>query len=87
MGNHDEAIALYDRVVEVNPFSATAFKERGAIRMALGDKEGAEADARAVLELAPNEVAGVSGNYTARGTENIQRKVEEAYRNNNPLGL
>ena len=40
-----------------------------------------------VLELVPNEVASVSGNYTAHGAEDIQRKVEEAYRNNNPLGL
>ena len=83
----DGALAYYDRVIDANPFSAAAMKERGAVKYAKGDKEGAEADARAALELEPEQVADVSGDYTARGTEDIQRKVEEAYRNSNPFGV
>ena len=83
----DGALAYYDRVIDANPFSAAAMKERGAVKYAKGDKEGAEADARAALELEPEQVADVNGDYTARGTEDIQRKVEEAYRNSNPFGV
>ena len=36
-GDHDKAIADYGRVLDANPFSVVAFKERGAIRMAQGD--------------------------------------------------
>lgn len=83
----DGALAYYDRVIDANPFSAAAMKERGAVKYAKGDKEGAEADARAAMELEPEQVADVNGDYTARGTEDIQRKVEEAYRNSNPFGV
>ena len=86
-GKADEAIALYTRVIEANPFSAVALRERGAVKYAQGDKDGAEADGRAALELEPEQVADVTGDYSARGTEDIQRRVEQAYRNNNPLGL
>ena len=83
-GENDEAIKFYDRVVDADPFSAIAYKERGAIKLEKGDKEGAEEDARKVLELTP-EVANVDGDFKAEGTEDIQRKVEEAYRKNNPF--
>ena len=35
----------------------------------------------------PQRAEGVNGEYSAEGTEDIARKVEQAYRNNNPLGL
>ncbi|MBQ5505551.1 MAG: hypothetical protein IIT85_00215, partial [Prevotella sp.] len=82
-----KAIAYYDQVIKANPFNATAFSERGKIKLALGDKEGAEADMRSLLELEPQRAEGVNGEYSAEGTEDIARKVEQAYRNNNPLGL
>lgn len=86
-GEHQKAIAYYDQVIKANPFNATAFSERGKIKLALGDKEGAEADMRSLLELEPQRAEGVNGEYSAEGTEDIARKVEQAYRNNNPLGL
>lgn len=86
-GNPIVAIAMLTKAVALDDKFLAAYLLRGDTLFKMGDLQGAKADARAVLELAPNEVAGVSGNYTARGTENIQRKVEEAYRNNNPLGL
>lgn len=39
------------RFIEQNPFCIDAFKERGALKLSLGDKEGAEEDMRQVLEF------------------------------------
>lgn len=86
-GNHDKAIDYYNKVIKANPFHATAFKERGAVRLVSGDKEGAEADMRSYLELNPEGTDGVTGEYSAEGTEDIGRMVEQAYRNSNPFGL
>lgn len=86
-GEHDDAIDIYNKVIETDPFSVIAFKERGAIKLAQGDKDGAEADMKSVLELDPEKTKEVNGEYNAEGTENIQRKVEDAYKNNNPFGL
>lgn len=79
-GKHSEALNIYNKVVEANPFSATAFKERGAVRLALGDEQGAREDAQALLELGDNDNAQPDG-------QNIEQKTEEAYRNINPFGL
>ncbi len=37
-----------------------------------------------VLELNPQELAGVSGEYSAEG---IEHKVKQAYSNMNPFGI
>jgi len=86
-GNRDEAVLIYNKVIELNPFNVAAFRGRGAVKLAQGDKQGAEEDMRMVLELNPHEADGVNGQYTAEGTEDIAQKVQEAYRNNNPFGL
>lgn len=83
-GNGDAAIGLYDRLVEVNPFSLEAYKERGRLRLDKGDKAGAEADMQKVLELDPQQLADVSGEYSAEG---IEQRVKQAYSAVNPLGL
>lgn len=81
-GHHDEAIQTFTKVIEANPFCADAFRERGAIRLAQGDKDGAEEDARSVLEINP-ELA--DGHHEAEGTEDIAAKVQQAYKNVNPF--
>lgn len=83
-GHADDAIKLYDMVTEVNPFCIEAFRERGSLRLAQGDKAGAEADMQKVLELDPNLLADVSGDYSAEG---IEQRVSQAYSAVNPLGL
>lgn len=83
-GNADEAISQYDKVIEANPFCLVAFKERGALRLQQGDKDGAEEDMKQVLELDPNKGADVSGEYSAEG---VEEKVRKAYKENNPFGL
>lgn len=80
----DEALAFYDQVTEVNPFSIEAYQERGQLRFNLGDKAGAEQDMQKVLELNPNALADVNGEYSAEG---IEQRVRQAYSVANPLGL
>ena len=86
-GNADEALLIYNKGIELNPCNVAAFRVRGALSLAQGDKQGAEDDMRTVLELNPHEADGVNGQYTAEGTEDIAQKVQQAYRNNNPFGL
>ena len=77
-------MAFYDQVTEVNPFSIEAYQERGQLRFNLGDKAGAEQDMQKVLELNPNALADVNGEYSAEG---IEQRVRQAYSVANPLGL
>ena len=83
-GNADQAIKVYDLLTEVNPFSIEGFRERGKLKFDAGDKAGAEADMQKVLELDPNALADVSGDYSAEG---IEERVRQAYSAVNPLGL
>ena len=83
-GNSDEAISYYNKVVDVNPFLLDAFKERGAVKMEKGDKNGAAEDMQQVLELDPKQTADVSGEYSAEG---VEEKTRQAYKNINPFGI
>ena len=83
-GNADAAIGIYGQVIDVNPFHADAFRERGKLRLEQGDKQGAEEDMKMVLELNPEEMADVSGEYSAEG---IEQKTRQAYSNLNPFGI
>lgn len=83
-GNADEAIRIYSQVIDVNPFQVDAFRERGKLRMEQGDKQGAEEDMKMVLELNPEEMADVNGEYSAEG---IEQKTRQAYSNLNPFGI
>lgn len=65
----DDAILYYNKVVDANPFSATAFKERGAIYLEKGDKENAEKDMQSFLEVNPKEAEAVNGEFQAEGRE------------------
>lgn len=83
-GKADEAIATYTKVIDVNPFSIDAFKERGQVKYDKGDMMGAKEDLQKVMEIDPDKVADISGEYSAEG---IEHKVKRAYSNINPLGL
>lgn len=50
-GDQAAALDTYDKVINLNPFCVVAFKERGAIRLALGDSTGAAEDEEMVKEL------------------------------------
>lgn len=83
-GQVDEAIARYGEVIEANPFHVEAYSERGKLRYEQGDRSGAEEDVKKVLEFNPQQMADVSGSYSAEG---IEQKVKRAYSALNPLGL
>ena len=66
------------------PFSTDAFKERGQVKYEKGDMNGAKEDMQKVLEIDPDKVAAITGEYSAEG---IEHKVKQAYSNINPFGI
>lgn len=76
----EEAILYYGKVIDANPFNAEAYRERGQVRMETGDESGGQDDIRQADELTEQQ------NGTADG-ENVEKKVNEAYKNVNPLGI
>ena len=83
-GSDDEAIELYNKVVDQNPFLTEAYAERGKIYFGRGDSKKAEEDMRKVLELEPQGLANVCGDYSAEG---VEHQTKQAYSNLNPFGL
>lgn len=83
-GNDDNALNIYNKVVDINPFQVDAYRERGQIKFNRGDKRGAQEDMQKVLELNPNETADVNGDYSAEG---VEQQVKRAYSNMNPFGI
>lgn len=79
-GNSDAAIDCFTKVIDANPFNIDAYRERGEMKLVAGDEKGGNEDIRHAAELANN------GNGDADG-ENISKKVDEAYKNINPLGI
>lgn len=85
VGKNDEvALKLYDAVTQINPFCTDAYRERGKIRFDKGDKQGAEEDMKKVLELNPEELSDISGDYKAEG---VEEQVKRAYSMMNPFGI
>lgn len=83
-GNIDAAIECYGKVIDANPFCSDAYKERGAVKYDKGDMTGAQADAQKAMEIEPQGMADVSGDYSAEG---VEQRTRQAYSNLNPLGL
>jgi tetratricopeptide (TPR) repeat protein len=75
-GNHSEALSYYDKVIEGNPFSIEGFTLRAELKKQMGDQQGAEADLARLREINPD------GN-----DEDLEQKMNEAYKNSNPMGL
>lgn len=78
----DKALAIYDEAIELQPDFAEAYKQRGGVRLALHDKEGAADDLRRALELKPEVVAEVEGEFT-----NVENQMADRYRTMNPYGF
>lgn len=83
-GKTDEALLIYNKVEEMNPFQLDALRERGRLKMDSGDKKGAEEDMRKLLELNPRELDGANGEYEAEGVEKMMKR---AYSPINPFGI
>ena len=75
-GNHSEALSYYDKVIEGNPFSIEGYTLRAELKKQMGDLQGAEEDLARLREINPD------GN-----NEDLEQKMNEAYKNSNPMGL
>ena len=84
MGNKAEALTYYNKVIDVNPFSMVAFRERGPLRMELGDEQGGRED----IEMA-EEMAAQLAAEQAQGVadEDVEQKVKQAYKNVDAYGI
>jgi tetratricopeptide (TPR) repeat protein len=63
MGFHDEAIADYDKAIEIDPGYAMAYSNRGTARESKGDRHGAFADYNKAIEVDPRNAYA----YNIRG--------------------
>lgn len=79
-GNSEEAILYYSKVTDANPFNADAYRERGETRADTGDTDGGQDDLRHAAELTENQ-------EDKADSGEVERKVNEAYKNVNPLGI
>src|SRR5574344_59879 len=80
----DSAVVYYNKVIDANPFVVDAYRERGSVKLDMGDKDGATEDMQKVLELDPKVVEDVSGEYSAAG---VEQKTKNQYRNIDPYGI
>ena len=55
-GDFVRALPLWDQVLELSPNDAAALSNRGNVRLALGDPDGAIVDQTRSIELAPEEL-------------------------------
>ncbi len=74
-GDSDRAMATFNSIIELNPFSIDAYRERAAIKLEQGDKEGHDEDMQKIQEMTPEN-----------DEEDIEEKTRQAYKNSNPFG-
>ncbi len=79
---HGEAIDALSAAIEEYSDFGELYLRRGALRLALGDKEGAAADMKRALELEPKRAAELNGEY-----QSLENRVAEQFRALNPYGF
>ena len=78
----EEAKLCYLKVKELNPYITKAYIRLGAILMAQGQKEEAAKIVEEGLQLAPDELKNVNGEYS-----NVEQEMHDAYKAMDPLGF
>ena len=78
----EEAKECYLKVKELNPYITKAYIRLGAILMAQGQKEEAAKIVEEGLQLAPDELKNVNGEYS-----NVEQEMHDAYKAMDPLGF
>ncbi len=73
-GRHEEAVAVYDRVLELDSRFAEGYFNRGAVNSALERYDAALADYNRAIELQPSFVEA----YTNRGSAHANKKNLQA---------
>ena len=79
-GNSDEAIEYYGKVIDVNPFHADAYRERGELKLAVGDEKGGNEDIEHANELTTQQPETDSD-------EGIEKKIKDKYKSMDPYGV
>ena len=74
-GKMEEAEQTYGKVMEVNPFSIDAYRERSEVRRSLGDSAGAAEDEAAAKEM---------GVEIPEPSEGIEQKIKEKMQQMDP---
>lgn len=70
--NMKDAENIYSKVIDANPFSIEAYRERGEVRKSLGDDKGAADDgarAKEMEEEAPQQTEGIE--------QQIKKKMQQ----------
>ena len=83
-GNLVVALALLTERLAKGPDNVEALKMRGELLLRMGDKNGAQEDAKRLMEIAPEMAADITGDYSAKG---VEQRPQRKYSNLNPLGL
>ena len=78
------ALALLTEKLTKEPENVEALKLRGELLLRMGDKQGAQEDARRLMEIAPDMAAEISGDFTAKG---VEQRPKRRISNLNPLGI
>ena len=73
-----EAEQVYGMVIEVNPFSLDAYRERSEVRRSLGDSAGAAEDEAAAKEM---------GGEILEPSEGIEQKIKEKMQQMDPYKI
>jgi len=76
-GQYDEAIATYNKALQINPNSAEAYIQRGVAYHRKGDLGAAQRDNDRAIELLQSAIRGNGGQSTAQ----INDKMASAYNN------
>ena len=83
-GNLVVALALLTEKLTKEPENVEALKLRGELLLRMGDKQGAQEDARRLMEIAPDMAAEINGDFTAKG---VEQRPKRRISNLNPLGI
>ena len=75
-GNLEEALDIYNKIMELNPFSVEGLRERGMLKTQLGDAKGGQAD------IAESEAINGTG-----AEEGIEEQIKQKYRSIDPYGI
>ncbi|CAJ1412727.1 unnamed protein product, partial [Effrenium voratum] len=76
MQHYEAALADYDMALKLDPCHGLSWRNRGAAKLALGDKRGAELDTSEAIRLHP-----IADNFLQRGKIRLEcTKYEEAIR-------